>query len=370
MPVLTLAPDDAIGALVDLSRQVTDAPDPERIPALLARSVAHHLAPDVVAVWLTGADGAPVLAEGLGRPREELGALEPGHGLGLPVVLALPLASGGDLFGTLVIGWSEEPGPAADRLAAGLADVAATALDRTHRTRALVDTVKALEESRRELARTESLRHLGEMAAVVAHEVKNPLASIGGVLQVLKGRASEDGEREILGKVLERLSALDRLVDELLRFARPREPVLAPVPVDVLVKDVVTQFRLDPASRDVPVEVACDAVGSVSLDREMVHRVLLNLLLNAAQAMDGAGAIDVACVQDGDRCEISVRDHGPGIPAELRERVFEPFYTTKVRGTGLGLAIARQAVEAHGGRLEVEEAPGGGARFVLRLARR
>lgn len=367
MPAVPLAPDDAIEALVDLSRRVADAAEPERIPGLLARAVERHLAPAVVAVWLTGTDGAPVLAECIGLPRERLAQLEPGHGMDLPVVRALPLASGGDLFGTLAIGWDQDPGPAADRLAAGLADIAATGLDRAHRTRELVDAVRALEESRRELARTESLRHLGQMAAVVAHEVKNPLASIGGVLQVFRDRSSERPEREILGKVLDRLTELDRLVDELLRFARPRAPALAPVPLGAFLHDVAAQFRQDPASRSVQVRVRVERDVAVPIDAPILQRVLLNLLINAAQAMDGEGEVELACEPGPSRVLVAVSDRGPGIPIEQREQVFEPFFTTKVRGSGLGLAIARQAIEAHGGSIAVEDAPGGGARFLVTL---
>lgn len=362
-----LAADDAIDALVELSRDVATAADSEAVLRLLVDAARRHLAPEVAAVYRTAEDGGSALAHVHGRPREALADEEPGYGVGLPVVLTLPLVSGGDLFGTLVVAWGAHPGPYTDRLASGLTDIAATALDRAHRTRELVDTIRALEESRHELARTESLRHLGQLAAVVAHEVKNPLASIGGVLQVLRSRAAAGTpDHEILGKVLGRLGELDHLVNELLQLSRPREPVREPVALDAFAREVVELFRQDPAARAVEVALSVER-ATVRLDRGMIQRVLLNLLLNAAQAMDGTGRIDVATRADGRAAEVTVTDRGPGIPPELRERVFDPFYTTKVRGTGLGLPVARQAVAAHGGTLSVVEGPDGGARFVLRF---
>lgn len=359
--------DDAIQALVDLSRLLADdAADPAEVPRVLVNVASRHLAPELVAVYLTAPDGTSELANSLGRPAKDLVG-EPGYGLGLAAVLTLPLVSGGDLFGTMVLAWREEPGPAADRLAAGIADIAATALARAYRTRELVDVIRALEESRQEMARTESLRQLGQFSAVVAHEVKNPLASIGGVLQVLRSRATaHTPEHEILGKVLDRLTELDRLVDELLRFARPREPILTTVSLRTFAHEVVALFQQDPASRGVAVAMDAEEVP-VPLDRGIMQRVVLNLLLNAGQAMDGAGEVVLAGRLRGGWAELVVSDRGPGIPAELRERVFEPFYTTKVRGTGLGLAIARQAIEAHGGTIRATETLGGGAQFVIHL---
>lgn len=361
--------DDAIQALVDLSRLLADdAADPAEVPRVLVNVVNRHLAPEVVAVYVTAEDGSVALANSLGRTPEELSTGEPGHGLSMPAVLTLPLVSGGDLFGTMVLAWREEPGPIADRLAAGFADIAATALARAHRTQELIEVIRALEESRQELARTESLRQLGQLAAVVAHEVKNPLASIGGVLQVLRSRATaHTADQEILGKVLDRLTELDRLVDELLRFARPREPVRTTVSLRTFLQEVVGLFSQDPASRGIEVDMRVEDVP-VWVDRGIMQRVVLNLLLNGAQAMGGTGQITVHGHASVQGVEIVVCDNGPGIPPDLRERVFEPFYTTKVRGTGLGLAVARQAVEAHRGTIEVAAGPRGGAQFIIRLS--
>ena len=174
-------------------------------------------------------------------------------------------------------------------------------------------------------------------------------------------------DHEILGKVLGRLNELDRLVDELLQFSRPREPVREPIALDAFVREVAGLFRQDPAAREVELDLQVER-ATVRLDRGMMQRVLLNLLLNAAQAMDGKGRVEVATrALPGGAAQITVTDAGPGIAPELRERVFDPFYTTKVRGTGLGLPVARQVVGSHGGTLTVEDGPGTGARFVLKL---
>ena len=213
---------------------------------------------------------------------------------------------------------------------------------------------------------SESLTRLGEMAAVVAHEVKNPLAGIGGVVSVIRGRLPDGPDKEVLGEVLDRVKALDLLLQDLLVFARPSPPKPGPLNLLEHLRTTAQQLRLDPSLERVGVDVSGEDVH-VDADAEQLRRVFLNLMINGAQAMGRKGRIEVFVGRADAACEVAIQDHGPGIPLELREKVFEPFFTTKHRGSGLGLAISSRIVRAHGGEIRLEDTPGGGAtvRIVL-----
>ncbi len=212
-----------------------------------------------------------------------------------------------------------------------------------------------------------TLARLGEMAAVVAHEVKNPLAGIRGALQIIGSRMPADNrDRSILKDIQERLDALNELLEDLLLFARPKEPKAGPAPVMPLIDTTVGLLKRDQGMAGIDVSVRGDN-PTVLVDAEQLRRVFLNLLINAGQAMEGRGSIQITVAATDGRCEIAVRDEGPGIPPDVLERVFEPFFTTKHRGTGLGLPTARRIVERHGGTLEVSAPPSGGTLVVVSL---
>ncbi len=274
------------------------------------------------------------------------------------------LVSGGGLFGALVAFWADPPPPWALAQAGALAELAALALDRAHQTDELLAVIEDLRASREQIARTEQLRVLGQMAAVVAHEVKNPLASIGGVMQILRGRLPAAADRDVVDRLLVRVGDLDALVTELLQFSRPRALEPAPVEVGAMLRDAVAAFS--PGHPDMSVEVVADVEVVVSADPRQLRGVVQNLLQNAAQAAGGHGQIRVA-VARGSECTIEVADDGPGIPEEIRGRIFEPFFTTRTHGTGLGLATTWRVVDAHGGRITVECPPGGGTVFRIAL---
>ena len=233
--------------------------------------------------------------------------------------------------------------------------------------RADITSRKQAEDQLRQQA---ALARVGQMAAVVAHEVRNPLAGIKGAMQILISRRSaDDRELPVMRDIVGRIDALSELINDLMVFARPRPPKLSIVELRPLVLDAISIVRRDPIAESVQITVTGGDL-SVTADTEMVRATILNLLLNAAQAMAGRGLSDVTIAPRGDRATIEVRDTGPGIPPELREQVFEPFFTTKARGGGLGLPIARRTAELHGGSLTLEVPPSGGTMVTLTLPTR
>src|ERR1043166_10314027 len=167
------------------------------------------------------------------------------------------------------------------------------------------------------------------MAAVVAHEVRNPLAGIKGAMQILMARRpSGDGELPVMRDIVGRIDALSELINDLMVFARPRPPRLTVVELRALVHDAIAMVRRDPLGQTLEITVSGDEV-SITADGEMVRATGLNLLINAAQAMGGNGRISVDISrQDQESC-LQVRDDGPGIPDDIRVQIFEPFFTTK-----------------------------------------
>jgi PAS domain S-box-containing protein len=212
-----------------------------------------------------------------------------------------------------------------------------------------------------------ALARLGEMAAVVAHEVKNPLAGIRGSLQVIGGRMpGESRDRTVLRDIVDRLDSLNNIVDDLLVFARPREPKFAPVVLHDLLRSTAALLKKDPAHAATHLDVA-DTHVVVRADPEQLQLVIVNLLLNAAQATHDQGHVRVDVSTIDAVCRIAISDNGPGIPEEVRERIFEPFFTTKHRGTGLGLPTAKRVIERHGGSIDIQCPPTGGTVVTVSL---
>jgi PAS domain S-box-containing protein len=225
--------------------------------------------------------------------------------------------------------------------------------------------ITARKEAEERLAQQASLARVGQLAAVVAHEVKNPLAGIKGAVQVLLSRrAANDPEIQVMREIVSRIDALNDLISDLLVFARPRSPRLARLDFRPLLEEAVAMLRRDPVGAPIAVNIEGPGV-TVEADGELIRAAVLNLLINAAQALEGSGHITVAVSREGESAVVEVRDTGPGIPPHLREQVFEPFVTTKARGGGLGLPIARRTVELHGGTLILVSPPGTGT--VMRL---
>lgn len=221
-----------------------------------------------------------------------------------------------------------------------------------------------------QLLRTGRLAALGELTSSIAHEVKTPLAGIGAAVQVLaRGFPEDDPRREISEDILGEVRRLQQMVRGVLDAASlSRNPVLA----DVRAPLERTLFLVRAMARDqatTVVEQLAPNLPPLRIDTRQLQQVLLNLAMNALQALKTAGTVTVSAGPGpaGRWVDITVQDTGPGIAVADRQRIFEPFYTTKSDGTGLGLTIVRQIVEAYGGRITVESHPGRGTSFTVRL---
>ncbi|MEO8034891.1 MAG: PAS domain S-box protein, partial [Acidobacteriota bacterium] len=213
----------------------------------------------------------------------------------------------------------------------------------------------------------ESLARLGEMAAVIAHEVKNPLAAIRGAVQIIGSRLPDgNSDSRVISEVVLRIDALDRLMKELLFFARPPKVQAAPTNLADLIAGTASLLQRDPGMREVEVQISGGSCA-VPADGPLLSLAFQNLLVNAGHAMQGKGRIDVALTRTDGMCHITVQDQGPGIPPDILNQVFTPFFTTKARGSGLGLATAKRLIEAHQGRITVNSPLGGGTSFHIQL---
>ena len=223
----------------------------------------------------------------------------------------------------------------------------------------------------RQMVRAEQLAALGELAAGLTHEIKNPLAGIIAALEVL--RSESDGcasHGEVADQMLAELRRVTGTVDSLLRLARPRPPHRTNVEIDKLVREVVSLFSARSRKNGVAVSVeAASGLPTLRLDSGLIVQLVINLLTNSLQACERGGAVRVqlAPFPRNDGVLLAVSDTGRGIPAEALERVFDPFFTTKEEGTGLGLAICKQIVEQHGGAINIESDTGKGTRVIVLL---
>ena len=242
------------------------------------------------------------------------------------------------------------------------------------------EATRHLKEAQDRLVRSERLASVGRLAAGLAHEVGNPIAAIIGMQDLLlDGGLTDEESRDFLQRMQKETERIHVILRDLLQFARPAAPrdparALEPGNVEAAVYDTVTLVSPQRSMRsvDLAVDVHSD-LPAVSLGREQLVQVLLNLLLNAADACEaqGHGHIVVRAEPSHDGVRLSVADDGPGVSKDVRDRLFEPFVTTKDvgKGTGLGLAVCRGLVEAAGGTITLDPDHAPGARFVVELPR-
>jgi two-component system sensor histidine kinase HydH len=232
------------------------------------------------------------------------------------------------------------------------------------------DQMETLNATRTRLLQSEKLAVLGQLAAQVAHEVRNPLGVIRSAAQGLgETVAAGDADAErACAFITAEIDRLNSVITSLLAFARPLQVDARPVAVGRLFERALLLARDELAAKGIRVSQA-DTAGlpPVAADTDLMSQVLLGLLSNAAEVVPPAGEVRLEAESDSGAVRIRVADSGPGVPAELRGRIFEPFFTTRQTGTGLGLAIARQIVRAHGGEIAVGDGPAGGACFTISL---
>jgi len=219
-----------------------------------------------------------------------------------------------------------------------------------------------------QLRRADRLSALGELAAGMAHEIRNPLGSIRGTAEILQEGVDPQDRRYEFGRILlKEVDRLNKVVQNFLDFARPSEPERERVDVNETLRDVFALTR-QPAARD-GIEVIFEAgdVASATGSAKQLQQAFLNLVLNALQAMPRGGRLKVTTAQAAGEVRIVFADTGHGISGEDQDKVFNPFFTTRQEGTGLGLAITHRIVQGHGGRIEVKSRPGEGTDFTMIL---
>ena len=220
------------------------------------------------------------------------------------------------------------------------------------------------------LAHTDQLASAGRLAAGLAHEIKNPLAGIQGALEILEQDSQNEANLRLYREMLNELKRVNETLQLMLSSARPSPLQLADTDIRKLLEELRT--LLEPSLKQQDTTLRLEVAGGpvpARIDRDKVRQVLINLIGNAADAMESGGVVTIRAAPLGHEGGIvlSVQDDGPGIPEEQQQQIFEPFFSTKFTGTGLGLAIARSLVEQHGGTLEVESELGEGSTFLVLL---
>lgn len=259
---------------------------------------------------------------------------------------------------------------AAGIIAGILADRERTLRLRVEITKRELETVYTeLQQNIEQLRKTERLTAAGQLSASLAHEIRNPLASISGAAGILsRGQATQQSQRECLEILTKESQRLNKLLTNFLVFARPRLPRLQTVDVANLLQSVTSLAQHAASDRNIVIQLNLNGpTGDITCDAEQIRQLLLNLLLNAVQASPEHGSVVMTAHLQDAAMHIDVRDEGEGISAKDMEHIFDPFFTTKPNGTGLGLAIAGTIASQHGGSLTCQPNQTRGVCFTLHL---
>jgi two-component system sensor histidine kinase HydH len=224
------------------------------------------------------------------------------------------------------------------------------------------------EETQSQLERSHQLSLIGQMAAGVAHEIKNPLASIKGAVEIIgDDTVTAEEKNEFQGIIAGEIKRIDGTVQEFLEFARPKEVELNRVDLGVTVQSSIRLMQNQIESAGIKLETALPENIVVMADPEKMHQVIINLLLNAIAASKEGQKMEVTLRSDRWSANLIVKDYGDGMKPDDKARIFDPFFTTKAHGTGLGLAIVKSIIERHKGKIDVESVPGQGTEFTIQL---
>ncbi|MBI2920283.1 MAG: GAF domain-containing protein [Planctomycetes bacterium] len=393
--------------LLAVGQDLATALDPERVLRTAAERARAILNADAACVCVATPEGFRVEAEDTrltpiaGKtldPRAAFGgriladpdpiSLTDAHAPGVPEAdrqsaslqgarscLCVPMRLGGRVLGALHVA-NEQPRIYAREEAntlSSLATYTAICLENARLLQDLSISNEEIRDAQAQVVRSESLAAIGRLSAAIAHEIRNPLSGISAAAQALLRSASSESSSSIqLLRIIDRESKrLNRIITDFLQFARPRSPALRRVSVPALVDSTLTLMEGEFSQRVRVNRGYSPDLPSIQADGDQLKQVLLNLFMNAAQAMPNGGEIDVrartAELPAGPAVQLDVADTGAGIPMADLTRVFEPFYSTKKEGTGLGLAIAHQIVSAHGGTITAHPNAGQGAMFRIVL---
>ncbi len=220
-----------------------------------------------------------------------------------------------------------------------------------------------------QLNRAERLSALGEMAAGISHEIRNPLGIIRSSAELLKKKvAKTDPSNSLPDIIVEEANRLNGIITDFINFARPRSPNLVPCRLEEIIEKTVTFLAPQTEEKGHIIRRrAADGLPEILADGSLLHQCLLNLFINAIQAMPDGGTIDVAVRSEGARVALDIEDEGPGVPEEMLEKIWDPFFTTKDKGTGLGLGIVKNIVESHQGRIRLANRHPRGVRVTIEL---
>jgi PAS domain S-box-containing protein len=236
------------------------------------------------------------------------------------------------------------------------------------RTAELVKANLERQQVLEQLLRAEKLAEIGQLAAGVAHEIRNPLAGIRGAIEVLRdGKPEGDSERPIMDEIMLRVDRLNSAVQDLLEFARPMAPQRSLVRLGDIIDGVLSTLVHDPRLRAVEILREYRQDLEIDTDATFLERVFINIVLNAAQAMNSSGVLRITIETAENAAVISFQDSGPGIGPDTLGKIFDPFFTTRSEGSGLGLALCKKYVEMLGGRIEVASRVGSGTTFSVLL---
>ncbi|HIJ60693.1 MAG TPA: GHKL domain-containing protein [Nitrospirae bacterium] len=211
---------------------------------------------------------------------------------------------------------------------------------------------KKAERLREKMLEKERFAHIGEMASVLAHEIRNPLGSIKGFAQYLFESTKDESRKEPLNIIVDESTRLERLTDELLLYAKPLELKLEPVDINVLLNDTIKKLSDD--FKDINFSIRSQCVKLINSDRDKIIQILINLIDNARDAMENKGTVDIDIQDSKEGIMLTVRDTGKGIDESIKDRIFNPFFTTKTRGTGLGLSIVKKLVSLLDGSISIK----------------
>ena len=231
----------------------------------------------------------------------------------------------------------------------------------------VVEDVTEMEKMKERLERDDRLKAMGEMAARISHEIKNPLGSMELFLSMMAGEKRSAKDKKYIDYVRFGVNTIDRIINNLLSYTRPKTLVLKEESLSPVVSDILDFMSISTKSRNISVTFSSQTEGKAFFDPDLMRLVIMNCISNAIDAVKQNGCIDVTIREGGNHVVVVVSDNGMGMPEDIRKNIFDPFFTTKDKGVGLGLFIVHNIVKAHGGYIEVESTEGSGSSFYIHV---